>query len=93
MLEVTTHQPARDPLIPQCVNDNPGITEPSPKRTIIAMGALQAYQGTNPSASIQDAINNINSKVNDLTAPSNPRRQQPNANEHSRRQTRSQQRE
>ncbi len=91
--EVKNQQPAMDPLITQYVNDNPWINDPNDNRTIIAMGALQAYQGANPSASIQDAINHVNSKVNELTAPNNPRRQQPNANEHSRRQTRSQNRE
>ena len=71
-----------DPLITQYVNDKSWINDPNDIRTNIAMGALQAYQDANPSASIQDAINHVNSKVNELTAPNNPRRQQPSANEH-----------
>tara|TARA_R110002167_G_scaffold337372_1_gene544855 strand:+ start:925 stop:1779 length:855 start_codon:yes stop_codon:yes gene_type:complete len=89
----TQEQPQLDPLVAQYVQDNPWINDPNDDRSIIASGALQAFQAANPNASIQDAIDHVDSKVKKLTANTNPRRAQPNTSENSRRQPRAASRE
>lgn len=74
-----------DPLITDWISKNPWINDKDDDRTVVAMGALQVFQSANPNATIQQAIDHVESRVNKLFRPQNPRRDQPNMTEHGRR--------
>lgn len=78
-------QKQQDPEITAWVDQNPWINDPNDDRTIMAQGALNQFQQSNPDGSISDAIKFVEERVNRLGKPSgNPRRDQPNANENTR---------
>ena len=82
---VQPQQPQVDPLITDWVSRNPWINDANDDRSAVAMGALQLFQQSNPNASIQEAINHVEGRVNKMFPTENPRRQQPNTTETGRR--------
>lgn len=80
---VETNGVAKDPAITAWENENPWINETGNEKAGIALSVWNNYVNQNPSATVQQALNHVDDRINKLYPKnnSNPRRQQPNTNE------------
>ena len=79
--DVTPSTPRKDPAIIEWENKNAWINDPSDERTAIAQGIWNNYSSQNPNATAAEALAHVDSRINKLYPASNPRREQPDANE------------
>lgn len=76
-------QQGKDPVITEWETKNPWINEQGNDKSVYAVGVWNNYVQANPSATTQQALAHVDSKIAALfpATNSNPRRQQPNTTE------------
>ena len=79
--EVKQAAPTKDAAIVDWENKNAWINDPSDERTAIAQGIWNNYSSQNPNSTAAEALAHVDSRINKLYPASNPRRDQPDANE------------